>query len=177
MNHRASSFPSKSPDARGSPPWYRQRWPWLIAAGPAVVVVASLTSAWIAVKSDDGLVAQDYYKQGLSINERLKHAGPDPQRSLGATITVAPGGEVRVHIDGVDNPPQKLRLTLAYPVAGVQPEVVTLAQGADGDYVGALHDRVSGRWILTLQSHDWQLPTTTGVGRLSQVRLGTAEHS
>ena len=53
-------------------PWYRQRWPWLLMAGPALVVVASLYSGWLAVTSDDGVVADDYYKRGLSINRRLE---------------------------------------------------------------------------------------------------------
>jgi uncharacterized protein len=177
MSNRVSSFPAKPTWARDTRPWYREPWPWLLTAGPLVVVIASLTSAWIAVKSDDGVLAQDYYKQGLRINETLKRLGPDPERRLGATITVAAGGEVRAHVEGLATAPQSLRLTLARPVTGGQPEVVTLAQGADGDYTGALREQVQGRWILTLQSADWQLPTTTGVGRLSQVRLGTAEHS
>ena len=53
----------------------------------------------MAVKSDDGVVAQDYYRQGLLINQRLKHVAPDPERRLGATITVAGSGEVRVHME------------------------------------------------------------------------------
>src|SRR5271167_4580860 len=100
MNNRASSFPAERPAVHGRR-WYREPWPWLLAAGPLVVVVASLTSAWIAVRSDDGIVAQDYYKQGLLINERLKRAAADPQRRLGATITVAAGGEVRAQVEGL----------------------------------------------------------------------------
>ena len=50
-------------------PWYREPWPWLLMAGPAVVVVAGLFTAWLAVVHEDGLVADDYYKQGLGINK------------------------------------------------------------------------------------------------------------
>ena len=177
MSNRVSSFPAKQPAAFGTRRWYREPWPWLLSVGPFVVVVASLTSAWIAVRSDDGILAPDYYKQGLLINERLKRTAQNPERRVGATITVAAGGEVRAHIEGLAKAPQNLRLTLVRPATGGQPEVVTLAQGADGDYLGALREQAPGRWILTLQAADWQLPTTTGVGRLSQVRLGAAEHS
>ena len=38
-------------------PWYRQRWPWLLFAGPAIVVVASFATLWLAASSDDGVIA------------------------------------------------------------------------------------------------------------------------
>ena len=53
-------------------PWYRQRWPWLLIAGPAIVVVASLVTAWLAASTDDGVIADDYYKRGLLINQELE---------------------------------------------------------------------------------------------------------
>ena len=57
-------------------------------AGPFVVVVASLASAWIAIASDDGLVAEDYYKQGLLINRRLAAMERIQTRDPSATITL-----------------------------------------------------------------------------------------
>ena len=52
--------------------WYRQFWPWFIFGLPAVVVVASLITVYIAVNNPDPLVDGDYYKHGLNINEQLK---------------------------------------------------------------------------------------------------------
>src|SRR5438445_13811443 len=40
-------------------PWYRQRWPWLLFARPAIVVVASFATLWLAASSDDGVIADD----------------------------------------------------------------------------------------------------------------------
>ena len=77
MKSPASSFRAERAVAR----WYREPWPWLLMAGPLVVVAASLASAWIAVKSDDGVVADDYYKQGLAINRKLPRANVDPARA------------------------------------------------------------------------------------------------
>jgi uncharacterized protein len=131
----------------------------------------------MAVTSDDGVVAQDYYKQGLLINQRLKHAVPDPERRLGAMIAVAAGGEVRVHMEGLADAPPSLRLKLAHPALGGHPEIVSLKRGADGDYVGALPAQTPGRWIVTLEADGWRLPTTTVAGPLSKIRLGTADHS
>ena len=52
-------------------PWYKQRWPWLLIAGPAFVIIAGAVTVWLAVVSNDGLVVDDYYKQGLAVNQRL----------------------------------------------------------------------------------------------------------
>ena len=55
-------------------PWYRHPWPWILMAGPAIVVVAGVATAVIAVKTADGLVGEDGARQGarqrLSPEER-----------------------------------------------------------------------------------------------------------
>lgn len=175
MKNPVSSFPSESPVERAPDRWYRDRWPWLLTAGPFIVVVASLASAWMALKSDDGVVAQDYYKQGLLINQRLAHTAPDPERRLGATITLTAGGGVRARMEGLADAPPILRLKLAHPALDSHAEVVTLERGADGDYVGALPEQTPGRWIVTLESDNWRLPTTTVDGHFSEIRLGVAD--
>jgi hypothetical protein len=39
-------------------PWYREPWPWLLMAGPAAVVVASIVSAILAIATADPLVSE-----------------------------------------------------------------------------------------------------------------------
>jgi hypothetical protein len=143
-------------------------------AGPIVVVIASLATAWLAIVSDDGVVAQDYYKQGLTVNQRVKREAPPSVRQLGATIDVAAGGKVRARIEGLGDAPANVRLKLARPQAAKREQIVRLERGADGDYVGALPEQASGRWIVTLESDDWRLPTTTVDGPLSRIVLGAA---
>jgi uncharacterized protein len=52
-------------------PWYRYGHVWLVIAGPAVVVVAALATAWIAVRSPDPVLEEDYYRRGIEINKQL----------------------------------------------------------------------------------------------------------
>ena len=52
-------------------PWYREPWPWFLILLPMSAVVASMITIWLAVKSADGLVEDDYYKQGIGINKIL----------------------------------------------------------------------------------------------------------
>lgn len=44
-------------------PWYREPWPWIVAAGPAIVVVAGLATFWIAAHNAD-VVVKDPRAQG-----------------------------------------------------------------------------------------------------------------
>ena len=52
-------------------PWYREPWPWLLMSGPATVIVAGIYTSVLAFSGTDGLVADDYYKQGLAMNKTL----------------------------------------------------------------------------------------------------------
>jgi hypothetical protein len=40
-------------------PWYRQLWPWLLLAPPAASIVGGIAIIFVAIASDDGLVARD----------------------------------------------------------------------------------------------------------------------
>ncbi len=70
-------------------PWYREPWPWILAAGPAIVVVAGIYTAWLALKSDDGLVTDDYYRKGLAVNQTIARSEQATRLGLVAGIRIA----------------------------------------------------------------------------------------
>ncbi|MBP7565936.1 MAG: FixH family protein [Burkholderiaceae bacterium] len=53
-------------------PWWKFGYVWLVLAGPAAVIVAGIATVWIAVKSPNPIVAEDYYRQGIEINRTLE---------------------------------------------------------------------------------------------------------
>jgi hypothetical protein len=161
-----------------SPAWYRHRWPWLLMAGPFLVVMASLASAWVAVRSDDGLVAEDYYRQGLLINQKLARMAPGAQQTPGAAISVGADRGIRMHLYGVAQAPSHLQLTLARPGEHRDDLHVSLATVDGGEWVGTMPKLASGRWIVTLESETWRLPVTTVASPFSELTLGRiAGHS
>lgn len=46
----------------------------MVLAGPALVVLASFVTFYIAVTRPDPVVAEDYYRQGIEINQRSQGA-------------------------------------------------------------------------------------------------------
>ena len=51
--------------------WWRFGYVWLDLAGPAVVVVASFVTLYLALSRPDPLVTEDYYRKGIEINKTL----------------------------------------------------------------------------------------------------------
>ena len=67
-------------------PWFRQPWPWLLASGPLAVVLAGGFTMALAFGGADGLVSEDYYKQGLAINRDLAREGAAKALALEGTV-------------------------------------------------------------------------------------------
>jgi uncharacterized protein len=56
-------------------PWWKYGHLWLVISGPLVVVVAALITGWIAVRQQDPVLSQDYYRKGIEINKTLEQQG------------------------------------------------------------------------------------------------------
>jgi hypothetical protein len=165
MRSRPSSSQSNSAA------WYREPWPWFLIAGPLAVVIACMATTVIAVRSDDGVVAGDYYKRGLLVNQQLPKDGAVTPH-YAATLALDPGGEIRVHPETGDARGDFLRVTLYHPASGAR-EAMSLRRNAGGDFAGTLAKADAGRWIVSVESEDWRLPTTV-IERGGQVRVATS---
>lgn len=138
-------------------PWYREPWPWLLMAGPAIVVVAGVVTAWIAVVNEDGLVADDYYKQGLAINQVIRRETAAAALHVRAQVLF---GEKRVRVF-LTGPalPQELVLRLVHRTRAGLDRETRLTGDANGWYEGGMPAIASGRWNLLLEDGDrnWRL--------------------
>ncbi|HEX7219025.1 MAG TPA: FixH family protein [Burkholderiales bacterium] len=127
-------------------PWYRQRWPWLIMAGPLAVLVAGAVTTWIAFASADGLVAEDYYRQGMGINRRL--AREEAARAQGISAQVELSSSIVVTLQGAA--PEALFVHLAHATrAGHDVRLRLVPSG--GKYVAELPPLPPGRWHIAIE--------------------------
>ncbi|WP_126446093.1 FixH family protein [Sulfuricystis multivorans] len=140
--------PTRQPTVK---PWYREPWPWFLMSGPIIVIIAAFVSAWIAIRSNDGLVSEDYYKQGLAAGETL--AKSKLAETLGITVAMRlEGDRVRVRLGSRDASvsPTALYLTLSHPTrAGIDQHAILKPLGAE--YVGELNLPASGHWLLIIE--------------------------
>lgn len=149
--------------------WYREPWPWILMAGPAVVVVAGLVTAWLAVRSDDGLVVDDYYKQGLGINQTLSRSDAAARLGINAEIYLV-DGRVRVLLAAAGG--GALRLQMAHPTRAGLDQSVKLSMIQPGVYEGRLQPLRAGRWHVLLEQSDWRLTGDWSLPDAGPLRLG-----
>jgi hypothetical protein len=157
-------------------PWYRHRWPWLLALGPVTVIVAGAITVWLAIESDDGLVADDYYKQGLAINEVLHRDDHAARLGLRASILFNPdAGRVRVLLrsDAEGPGPAAVRLRILHPTRAGEDQTLPLVASSPGVFDGAVGELSRGRWLLHLEDNGrtWRLTGEMVVPRDADVAL------
>lgn len=141
-------------------PWYKQRWPWILIAGPATVIVAGIITTWLAVVSNDGLVTDDYYKQGLAVNQRLQRDHQATTLGLHADI-MRSGLNVRLMLtaENATTLPTGLVLRLAHPTQAGQDQAVEMISEGPGFYGGKLSADIHGKWLVSIEdpAGQWRL--------------------
>jgi hypothetical protein len=141
-------------------PWYRHRWPWFLMAGPAIVVVASLYTAWLAVRTSDGLVTEDYYRKGLAINQTLKLSERASELGLEAGVSVSLE-RIGVRLSSRQPGfvlPDRLHVTVSHPTrAGFDQSQWVHRQG--GGYIGQFRLPADGHWVMLIEdeAQSWRI--------------------
>ncbi len=163
-----------------SQPWYREPWPWILIMLPMTAVVASMITIWLAIKSADGLVEDDYYKQGISINKTMHRDLAAQDLHLGANLSMGSDGRtISAHLMGkLDGMPDKLQLSLLHPTQAHRDLHISLQAWEKGNYSAVVPNLSKGRWRVVLEAPDggWRL---TGQWLADQqiIHLGEAEKS
>jgi len=125
-------------------------------AGPAAAVVAGIFTMMLAFHTEDGLVADDYYRQGLAINRVLRRDERARELGLKASVSFA-DARVRVALQG--HSPPALRLRLVHPVRAGKDQSIVLRRVALDAYEASFAP--SGgegrRLVLEDASSTWRL--------------------
>ncbi|MDQ5906679.1 MAG: uncharacterized protein QG619_90 [Pseudomonadota bacterium] len=160
-------------------PWYREPWPWILMAGPAIVVVAGFVTAWLAVRSNDGLVEDDYYKQGLAVSQRM--ARDSEASGLGLSAEVVLGGEgrqVRLFLTAGEGValPETVLFKVTHPTRSGSDQNAVLKRDGAGFYGGAVATALHGRWHVAVEdpARKWRLNGEWNVETQPALRLVAA---
>jgi hypothetical protein len=146
-------------------PWYRQFWPWFIIALPLAAVIASIATLIIAAQDPDGLVVDDYYKQGLAINETLERDRKAQALGLSGLVRVS-SGRLQLTLNGLpaDTDGRAFTLRLIHPTRPHLDRDLQLAHEGANHWSAELGTIAPGRWHVQVDSAGggWRL-----AGRLS----------
>ncbi|MBK7024335.1 MAG: FixH family protein [Sulfuritalea sp.] len=147
-------------DSTVARPWYREPWPWILAAGPLIVVIAGIYTAWLAVQSNDGLVTDDYYRKGLAANQTIARSDEAARMGLAAGIRIS-GDTLSVRLQAADKGfvmPPTLALTISHPTRAGLDQSRLLVRSGDR-YSGEVRLPAAGHWLLLLEDErkTWRL--------------------
>jgi hypothetical protein len=138
-------------------PWYKYGLLWLVIALPASAVIAGITTVFIAAHKPDSLVVDDYYKDGLAINE-VKDKDRKA-RDLGLVARMEFSGEqVRLFMSGDE--PAQITLRLIHPTQAERDQVLNLQAVSTGLYLGeGLKALTPVSWKIRLEDEDstWRM--------------------
>jgi hypothetical protein len=143
-----------------SRPWYKQPWLWFVLSVPITSVILSSIMVTVAVVGKDSLVSDNYYKDGMAINQTIE------QDQLANTLGIKPllsieGTEIKLELRSSSAIPDQAFLTfkLLHPTVSAKDIIIRLLPSGNGLYLGELPYSVEGRRYLDLYAFDnsWRL--------------------
>lgn len=141
-------------------PWYRQFWPWFIIALPLTAVIASIATLIIAAHNPDGLVVDDYYKEGLTINATLERDRQAQALGLSGLVRVD-AARLVLTLTSSSDPVQgrDLELRMIHPTRPHLDRALQLRRESGNQWSAALDAIAPGRWHVQVESPsgNWRL--------------------
>ncbi len=155
-----------------SSPWYRQFWPWFLIAIPLFAVITGLFTVVIATVTSDGLVVDDYYKRGLSINRVLVRDQKATELGIKALVRFDyASGKVHIQLQTRDSQSfdDTLHLQMLHPIRAQDDVKIILQHAGRGGYHGTAAPLTIGYWHLLIEpeTKHWRL---TGRAKLPAQR-------
>jgi hypothetical protein len=141
--------------------WYRHPWPWVLILIPFSAVVFGIFMVVISSMHPDDLVVDNYYKDGMAINQSLEmdHRASD----LGITARQVPASDDRIAFE-VRNATDTVIVLYFYHVTDrAQDTSLVLYPGDDGIYESSDPVPISlgekGIWYLEMRGSEegWRL--------------------
>lgn len=142
-------------------PWYKQFWLWFMLVPLFILIMASFYLLYMAYTTHDGVVVDNYYRDGKGYVVRQEEDAF--ARAMGLRSDVQWSDQrLAVNLSGKLTPlPEELELLIIFPTNDDFDISVTLQHRGLGEYVGQLPEAVSGRRLLQLHplnaEQEWRL--------------------
>lgn len=156
-------------------PWYRQRWPWLLMIGPAWVVVGAFIMIWLANRTPDALVVDDYYKRGKAINQDLSRDRAAAEKQLQVEARYNPANERLEGVLSAAGAPAsaELEIQLVHSTLPEKDLKLTARSDAQGSFSVPLPMLERARWQMIVEGDGraWRLTGEWRWPEQQQVKL------
>jgi len=150
-------------DDQSPPPWYKQFWPWFLIFLPLSVVIAGISTVIIAQKNAVTLVSDNYYKEGLAINNILQLEKNAQKLSITADILVSTEtATCTIQLIGNHSNSEELTLNLFHPTLGNLDRSLQLQKVAKNIYQSSCTLPQAGKWYISVTNptKSWKIKQT-----------------
>jgi hypothetical protein len=126
---------------------WKQPWLWFTLSPLILSVVLGTTMLIISIQVQDGLVTDDYSKEGFTINEKIEREVEGKNLELTAAIKLDDmTGDLTLDLGGKLNPlPEQLLLEIIHPVRAELDIPATVHHQINGRYIGQLPVKLNQR--------------------------------
>ena len=141
-------------------PWYKQGWPWALITIPLLTVIACGVTIYIAFNTDDSLVKDNYYKEGLAINQSIERIELAQNISLIANIEIDKVDKlIYLNLQSTQDMPTRLEVKFSHPTLERKDQSFELESLSGGDYVAELDSLEDAYWHVSIEdeSKTWLL--------------------
>lgn len=141
-------------------PWYRYPWTWFLIAVPFLTVVACMVTIVLAIQSEDGLVSDDYYQDGLKINQSLDRDRKAAELGITSFVGLLPGDRSLVLQVNGDNVRPPLKLVFLHATRKQHDQALEIKTLSPGGQVRVdIDELIPGKWYVQLESEAdaWRL--------------------
>ena len=144
-------------------PWYKQFWPWFLLSIPLTAVIGGIITIKIALDNKIGLVKEDYYDEGLNINEQFARDQMALESGITANLLFNQDNRlISVYLRGkLPEKPDKLELTLSAPIDPAKDRTILLASNNGSLFNANIpeNEELSGRYYIDLEplNKAWRL--------------------
>ncbi len=150
-----------------SKPWYKYPLVWMMVLIPFTAVIMGVVMIWLAVDTDDGLVADDYYKQGLEINRVILRDKKAAELGLSAVIKFDNNNRV-IHLifnkGALASFPDTLQLSFQHATRANSDVSVIMNHGINNQYIGNIKEALTeGIWYFEVIDNDWKISARSRV--------------
>ena len=153
-------------------PWYKQGWPWVLIAIPLLTVIAGVITIQIAFDTNDSLVKDNYYKEGLAINSSIERTELAHKLALSAKIEINSETKLlHVNLSSAEKLPSRLMVKFSHPTLEVKDQSFALESLSGRDFVSEIISLEDAYWHVTIEDESktwilksrWLYPTKTSI--------------
>ena len=140
--------------------WYQYPYVWLVICLPLSAVIGGIITIRLAVVSDDGLVTDDYYKEGLEINRMLERDKASEEFELAAAINLDHQvNKIKLMLSAENGFefPHEIKVTFLNKTRKGFDQELLMKHSKKGIYSTVLPDLIKGNWYVQIEADNWRL--------------------